>query len=233
MEDYVNGLNCLYCKHCLLKSKLFGVLNEEELALLDGSRMEASYKSGEIIYKQGTPLTHLVIIHDGFGKIYIEGKSDRNLILRYTKLLELNGGIGIFIDKRHHSSLMAVTECQACFIELDTFMEILQKNQEFHDLYLEDYSRHVQHTYHQFEVLTQKNMVGRMAEAIIYLKDGVFNNGSIKHIPKQDLAELTAMTKESAIRVLKEFKDEGLIDITGKTIKIRDKKALQQIAQHG
>ena len=119
---------------------------------------------------------------------------------------------------------------KACFIELEAFLGVLETNKEFHDLYLEEYSRHVQHTFHQFEVLTQKNMVGRMAEAIIYLKDGVFNNGSIKHIPKQDLAELTAMTKESAIRVLKEFKDEGLIDITGKTIKIRDKKALQQIA---
>ena len=112
-------------------------------------------------------------------------------------------------------------------------MEVLQNNQEFHDLYLEEYSRRVQHTYHQFEVLTQKNMVGRMAEAIIYLKDGVFNNGSIRHIPKQDLAELTAMTKESAIRVLKEFKDEGLIDIAGKTITIRDKQSLQRIAEHG
>ena len=40
------------------------------------------------------------------------------------------------------------------------------------------------------------------------------------------------MTKESAIRVLKEFMDEGLITITGKTIKIRDKKALQKIALH-
>ena len=233
MEDYVNGLSCSYCKHCLLKSKLFGLLDEKELALLDSNRMEANYKSGEVIYKQGTPLTHLVIIHNGFGKIYIEGKNDRNLILRYTKLLDINGGIGVFIDKRHHSSLMAVTDCEACFIELDSFMKVLKSNQAFHDLYLEECSKRVQHTYHQFEVLTQKNMVGRMAEAIIYLKDGVFNNGSIKHIPKQDLAELTAMTKESAIRVLKEFKDEGLIDITGKTIKIRDKKALQQIAQYG
>ena len=230
MEDYVNGLRCLYCKHCLLKSELFAKLSEKELDLLDGDRMEVAFREGEIIYKQGTPLTHLVIIHTGFGKVYIEGPNNRNLILSYTKLLDINGGIGVFIDNRHHSSLMAVTDCKACFIELDAFKSVMRSNQAFHDAYLKDFSKRVQHTYHQFEVLTQKNMVGRMAEAIIYLKDGVFNNGSIKHIPKQDLAELTAMTKESAIRVLKEFKDEGLIDITGKTIKIRDKKALQQIA---
>ena len=95
------------------------------------------------------------------------------------------------------------------------------------------YSEKVQHTYRQFSVLTQKNMEGRMAEAIIYLKDEVFNNGSIRNIPKQDLAELTAMTKESAIRVIKEFKDDGLIEVNGKNIKILDQKALALIALHG
>ena len=72
-----------------------------------------------------------------------------------------------------------------------------------------------------------------MAEAIIYLQDEVFNNGSIDNIPKQDLAELTAMTKESAIRVLKEFKDDDIIEVNGKSLKIKDKKALQLIARHG
>ena len=72
-----------------------------------------------------------------------------------------------------------------------------------------------------------------MADSILYLKDEVFHNGTIKNIPKQDLAELTAMTKESAIRVLKEFKDEGHIEINGKTISILNKKALQQIALRG
>ena len=101
------------------------------------------------------------------------------------------------------------------------------------DTYLRLFSSRVQHTYHQFAVLTQKNMEGRMAEVIIYLQDKVFNNGSIDNIPKQDLAELTAMTKESAIRVLKEFKNDGLIEVTGKSIKIKDKKALELVARHG
>ena len=232
MKDFKNNYQCFDCHHCFKKSPLFALLNDTELESLNNVRMEANYKAGEIIYKQGTPLTHLVIIHTGFGKIYIEGANTRNLLLNYTKALDINGGIGVFIDRRHHSSLMAVSECEACFIEVDAFKAVLRSNQEFMDAYLMEFSKRVQHTYHQFAVLTQKNMEGRMAEAIVYLKDDVFNNGSIRNIPKQDLAELTAMTKESAIRVLKEFKDEGLIEINGKTIHIIDKKALQQIALH-
>ena len=233
MDEFVNDLKCNDCKHCFKKSPLFNLLDNDELELLNNYRMEARYKAGEIIYKQGTPLTHLVIIHDGFGKIYIESDNGRNLILNYTKLLDVNGGIGVFIDNRHYSSLMAITDCEACFIDINAFKTVLNKNQVFRDTYLKEYSMRVQHTYKQFAVLTQKNMEGRMADSILYLKDEVFHNGTIKNIPKQDLAELTAMTKESAIRVLKEFKDEGHIEINGKTISILNKKALQQIALRG
>ena len=233
MEGFENGLRCLDCKHCFKKSEVFQLLTPEELELMNCTRMEAHYKAGEIIYKQGTPLTHLVIIHTGFAKIYIEGAKGRDLILTYTRPLDINGGIGVFIDRRHHSSLMAVTDCEACFVEVDTFKKILRSNSEFMEAYMKSYSKKVQHTYHQFAVLTQKNMEGRMAEVILYLQDKIFNNGSIDNIPKQDLAELTAMTKESAIRVIKEFKDDGLIEVDGKSIKVKDHKGLEMIARHG
>ena len=72
-----------------------------------------------------------------------------------------------------------------------------------------------------------------MAESILYLNNQIFKNGSIKYISKQDLAELTAMTKESAIRVLKEFKDDGLIEIVDHKINILDRLALEKVAKHG
>jgi len=232
MAELKNHYNCLDCKHCFTASP-FSLLNEKELESLNNVRLEVPFKKGEIIYKQGSPLTHIVIVHSGFGKIYIEGPKEKNLILCYTNKYDLNGGIGIFIDLRHHSSLMAVTDCNACFIEINAFKDALKSNSAFMEAYLKKHSQRVLHTYHQFAILTQKNMEGRMAESIINLNETIFKNESIKNISKQDLAELTAMTKESAIRVLKEFKDDGLIDIIDQTITILDKKALQKIALYG
>lgn len=233
MANFINDFKCLDCKHCFKMNPLFSLLNEEELDSLNNSRSEVSFKKGEIIYKQGTPLTHIVIIHTGLGKIYIEGPKEKNLILTYTKKYDLNGGVGVFIDFRHHSSLMAVIDSGACFIEINTFKEIIRKNNAFMEAYLREFSQRILHTYYQFSALTQKNMEGRMAESILYLKDQIFNNGSIKNISKQDLAELTAMTKESALRVLKEFKDDGLLEVNGSEIRIIDQKAMQKIANYG
>lgn len=233
MANYINDFKCLDCKHCFKRSPLFSFLKESELDALNNDRMEVGFKAGEIIYKQGTPLTHIVIIHDGLGKIFIESSKGRNLILNYTKEYDLNGGVGVFIDKRHHSSLRAVTDCGACFIEINAFKSVLRSNPSFMEAYIKDYSERVLHTYQQFSVLTQKNMEGRMAESIIYLTDKIFKNGSINYVSKQDLAELTAMTKESAIRVLKDFKEDGIIEIINQKINILNKKALEQVAKHG
>lgn len=233
MTEFKNGYKCLECKHCFKKSPLFSLLTTSELDSLNETRLEVTFKKGEIIYKQGTPLTHIVIINEGLGKIYLEGVKGRNLILSYTQQYELNGGVGVFVDQRHHSSLMAVTDCGACFIEINAFKKVLRSNAVFMEAYIKSHSERVMHTYQQFAVLTQKNMEGRMAESILYLNNQVFRNGVIKNVTKQDLAELTAMTKESAIRVLKEFKEDGIIEIVDHNISILDQKALQQVALHG
>lgn len=232
MVEFDNRYNCIDCKHCL-NIGVLKYLNNDELNLINRSRSEVSFKKGEIIYKQGAPLTHLVVIHSGLGKIYLEGHKGKNLILTYTNKNNINGGLGVFMDQRHHTSLMAVSDCDACYIEIRTFKKILDNNSRFRDSYLKEHSQRVAHHYSQFLILTQKNMEGRIAESILYLKDKVFINGSMVNLSKQDIADLTAMTKESAIRVLKQFKDDGIIEVDNHSIQILNKKALEQIALHG
>ncbi len=216
-----------------MKSPLFQLLNNEELELLNSTRVEVSFKKDEIIYKQGMPLTHLVILREGIGKIYIEGTKDRSMILCYTKAFEINGGIGVFVDQIHHSSLVASQDCETCFIDLNSFKEVLNTNKDFRDGYLHHYSEKTRQTYHQLAVLTQKNMEGRMAESILYLKNEIFKNGAIRNVSKQDLADFTAMSKESAIRVIKDFKTEGYVEVEKQDIIVTNEEALKKVAALG
>jgi CRP-like cAMP-binding protein len=233
MNPFSKKYQCLNCEHCFMKSPLFQLLNEEELELLNSTRVEVSFKKDEIIYKQGMPLTHLVILREGIGKIYIEGTKDRSMILCYTKAFELNGGIGVFADQIHHSSLVASQDCETCFIDLSSFKEVLNSNKDFRDGYLHYFSEKTRQTYHQLAVLTQKNMEGRMAESLLYLKNEIFKNGSIRNVSKQDLADFTAMSKESAIRVIKEFKTEGYVEVEKQDIIITNEEALRKVAAKG
>lgn len=233
MAGFINKNKCLDCRHCFKRSPLFSLLSEQELDTLNNARMEVNFKKGEIVYKQGSPLTHLVILNKGLGKIFFEGAKGSNLILSFAKKYDLNGGVGVFLDYRHHSSMMAVTDCNACFIDIHVFKSVMKGNSDFMDGYLKGRSERILHTYEQFSLLTQKNIEGRMAESLLYLYDHIFDKQPIEHIAKKDLGELTAMTLESVIRVLKAFQDEGNVEIKDQKINIINKKGLEKIALHG
>jgi CRP/FNR family transcriptional regulator len=73
-----------------------------------------------------------------------------------------------------------------------------------------------------------------LADVILYLsgeefeKTGVFN-----YLSRNDIAELTGMSKENAIRLLTEFKNDGLIKVDGKDIIINNIELLQKLSSIG
>jgi len=82
--------------------------------------------------------------------------------------------------------------------------------------------------------LTQKQMPGRVAGSLLYLAEEIYNtNDMMLDISRQDLAELSGMTKESAIRILKEFKDAGYISLDAQHFTIHDSENLEKISQNG
>jgi CRP/FNR family transcriptional regulator len=52
-------------------------------------------------------------------------------------------------------------------------------------------------------------------------------------ISRQDLADLSGMSKESSIRILKEFKDEGILTVDGNTMQILNPEQLKKISETG
>jgi CRP-like cAMP-binding protein len=82
--------------------------------------------------------------------------------------------------------------------------------------------------------LSQKNMAGRISEALLSLQKDIFESNPFDMIlTRQELGEFTGMTKESVSRILKEFKEEQLIDIDDRKIEILDFDKLRDISRKG
>ena len=183
----VNKIHCVDCNHCFRKNVLFELLTDKELEILNDNRMEVRFKKGEIIYKQGSPLSHIVIISEGLGKNYIEGPRGKNLILSIVKPYLINGGPGMYVDMRHHSSLMALVDTRACFIDVNIFKEVVRKNSIFAEEFIRCFSQDSIHTFGQFVTLTQKNMERQMNEAIKRIEALDVINGKITRIRLEHL----------------------------------------------
>ncbi len=224
----------VFCSNCNKNSNLFTHLSEEEISLINDNRHEVRFNSGETIFKQGGMLTHVACVISGMAKIYIEGHHNKNLLLKVVKSSELIGGPGLFVDFRLHYTVSALTEVVACFIDAKVYQEIIKKNPVFAFEQFKQINTYGINNFEMLTNLTQKQMPGRIADTLLYLSEKVYESDKFTvHINRQDIADLSAMSKESAIRILKEFKDSGYISCVGNDFSIHDIDALKKLSQTG
>jgi CRP-like cAMP-binding protein len=218
------------CKDCNCKWSNFDNLTDEQLELLNANRFQAQFKAGEIIFKQGSPTSNAIFLTSGYAKIYIEGYDEKNIILAIAKPARLIAGPGSYIDNRHHYSMAAMTETNACFVDMNVIKKLVLENSTFAEGYLRDISRKSLDTFHKLVSFNQKKMHGRLAEGLLHLADDIFEADKFNcHLTRQELGDLTGMTKESVVRLLKEFHDENIIKMDDRVIEIVDKAKLQKI----
>jgi CRP/FNR family transcriptional regulator len=224
---------CVDCTDCNKKSELFQLLNEEESSILNNERYEVHFKAGENIVKQGTILTHITNIISGFAKVYIEGYSGRNLLLNFAGSFTLLGGPGLYTDNRNHYTITALEETMVCFIDVNNFKRVMEMNPRFSSTFISYLNQKTISSFEKMISLTQKQMHGRMADALLILSQNIYKKTNFEiPLSRQDLADMTAMSKDSAIRVLKEFEKDGIASFQGRRVKINQIEALRELSEH-
>ena len=228
------GIPPVDCNNCEIKSPLFCLLTEKELEAINQSRITVQFRKGETIRKQGTFMSHVISLNSGLAKLYIEGIDQRNAILRIVKPTNFIGGPGIYLDQRHHFSITALIDSTVCFIDVAIFKEIIDNNRAFSAEFMREFSKSVLSVYNRLVFLTQKQMHGRMADTLIYLFDEIFESRKFPmYLSRQDISELSGMSKDSAVKLLREFQQDGLIDFTDNEMIIKNPEAIYRISKTG
>ena len=222
------------CDQCKKRIEVFKVLREEDFKLIEEKRFEILYRAGETIFKQGTSFTHIICILEGLVKVYLESGNKKNFLFSLLGAGDLVINPGMFTVEMQQFSVAAVEDTVACHIERQVIEEIIRSNNLFAIEMLKRANNRNITYFRKFLTLTQNQMPGRVAEVILYLSKNVYRrNPYTLTITRQEMADMAAITKESTIRVLKDFKDAGLISIIGNTLKILNEKALINISENG
>ena len=224
------------CARCFEEEEenIFDCLTTEELELLVKEKRHVHFNAGETILKQNTSASHVVCIKRGLAKIIAEGEGDKKLILRLVATHSILTGGGIFIDEIRHFTVKAVTEVECCFIDSEKIYELVSNNNRFAFELLKLNNQQNIQMLNNLVGITQKYMPGRVSDLLLYLKNEIFlSNPFDTRLSRQELADMTGMTMESFIRILKEFKSSGIIAVDGTNIHVLDEEALQLISRKG
>ena len=193
-----------------------------------------SYKKGENICKQGTLASHIMFICNGLVKVYMENET-ASLILKILPAGNLVGLTSLLDGEHiHRYSAYAYQDCKIRMIDIKVFKDLIKQNPSFANEVVNLLCENQIQMQTRFFSYTQKHSYGRVADTLICLACNIFKQEEFDlHLTRKELAELTGMTTESLIRILSKFKNEGLIEMVGKTFTIKDKDKLQQISNFG
>jgi CRP/FNR family transcriptional regulator, polysaccharide utilization system transcription regulator len=222
------------CVSCNFRSEMFNFLSRDELELVNRNKSTIRFRKGETIRKQGTVMTHVISVNSGLAKIFLEVPNRHQTILRIVKPTHFIGGPGIYLDQIHHYSVSAMVDTTVCFIDMKVFKSILHRNDRFSEEFMKDFSRNTLSVYERLVNHTYKEIPGRMAETLLYLSDSVYESTRFNsHLSKQELADISGMSYDSCVKILREFQHDGIIMLKNNELEILNLEGLRNISKLG
>ena len=221
------------CKFCNMKSTATQMLNEKEICVLQNNCASAHFVTGDNIIKQDALSTNVVYVKSGLVKIHIKGPI-RERIMKIVKAPTYLCLPSTFGDKINHFSATALEETSVCFIDVTIFKQFIYTNGDFAFQIILDMSKGELQNFHNCLNNAQKQNIGRIADAILFFASEIYKSNTFTlPVSRQDLADLTGITRESASRILTNFHNEKILEIDGRKITILNEGLLRQISVKG
>ncbi len=220
------------CLRCPYKWKYLNLLKDEDINSIQSSCTIINFKKGETICKQGTDATHALYLAKGMVKLYIEGK--KNLILKLIKAGEYIDLQTLFGDKTYKYSVAAMEDTMVCMINSELLRNLAQKTPAYLFEITKTISDSGNYVYKKISDISRKQLRGRLADTILYLRNEIFNSDEFDMgMTRKELAELSSMSMENAVRILSEMKKDKIISLEGKVIKILQLDILKKLSDIG
>jgi CRP/FNR family transcriptional regulator len=222
------------CTECAFRSLLFDKLEIEELAKMDGSKSEIKYAKGEKILVEGDKITEFVYLKKGLVKLSKKTENNRDHIISFAKPKTFIGFLTVFSRHNYQYTLSALEESTLCFIDIDVIKNIIKENGTFALDVLAKISHVSDEIINRRVNICSKQLRGRIAYLLIsFSKDIYYNTKFELPLTRKEFGELIDMSTENVIRILSEFRKDGLIKIDGSKIEILNFESLDKISRFG
>lgn len=219
---------------CDIDAPCFQMLTGMEMELVKQSKTQVLFRKGDNLTKQGAFASYVLFIIKGIAKQYIEDEGTRSFNLKILQPGEFAGLSTVFSKNTFNYSCVAITDCHAFLVEKDAISNVVKQNGLFGFNIIKRYCEQNAGLFQVLNSIIYKQMNGRMADVLLYLD-------SIKEIypeifqllSRKDIADFAGISTESAVKLLKTFQKEGLIDLIDKDIRLVNKDNLLQISRRG
>jgi CRP/FNR family transcriptional regulator len=161
-------------------------------------------------------------------KIFKRGDEGKEQIIHIAKSGEMVGFRSMFTEEPYKVSAEALEESNICFIGKEDFLNLMDTNPVLRNGIIKELSKELADRADFITNMAQKSVRERLAFTMLILID-VFDNQPI-NLSREDLANFVGTATETLIRLLKDFKEEGIIEVQTRKIFVLQRERLLQIA---
>lgn len=221
------------CLECLNKNNsIFGMCSMRELDDLDLKKSGQVLKKGEILFQEGATPLGLYCLNSGKIVLIKKNVDGKEQIIRIANPGDPVGYRSLLAETAYSASAVVLEDAIVCFVPKDYFNEMLHANPLIETKLMRVLSLALGDAEDKVASMALKPVRDRLAEALLLL-NRIYNpeNSNIFFsISREDLGNLVGTAKETAIRLLSEFKEEKILITQGSKIKILDCNKLLKIS---
>jgi len=182
----------------------------EAIKHLSDNREVRHFKKKDIIFREGETPRWLFYVESGKVKLYKTSEDGRELIVKIAQTGDFLGFLALFKEDAYPEGAAALDDSSVKLIPKSDFAALVFGNRDVNARFIKMLASHVAEREQQLIELAYNSVRKRVASALVQLCD---QSGPSVSLLREDLASLAGTAKETLIRTLTDFKNEGLIDI--------------------
>ena len=204
----------------------------KELEELSEDKELKTLAKKDLVFREGSYPIGIYYLNKGKVKTYMTNDDAKDYITGLYKSGEFFGYSTILENKPYAESAMALEDSEVCLIPKEEFFSLLYSNKDVAKKFISMLSNNLLAMEERLIDLAYNSVRKRVAQSLMLLKEkyekegvDIFNMS----ISREDLANIVGTSKESVIRTLSDFKEEGLIEIKGSNIKVINSDRLDRM----
>lgn len=227
---------CSLCNCHIKENTLFTGLNPAQLDAFKEVVSITPHKRREVVFMEGDDCRGLYIIRTGRIKVLRSSSTGKEQIIKILNPGDLLGFEVLYNARHYKNTAMAMEDSELCYMEKHAFFNILEKEPAIAKKLIISMGRELNHAYERIGNLGLLNAREKLAHLLYTLASeyGVACEGGTKlnlTLSRLEIAELLGITQETSIRLLKNFKEEGVLEIKRKEIIIKSLEKLRQLGE--
>lgn len=215
-------------RYSFINESFLHCLPDDIVKRIDENKTVLKLTKNQALFHEGSIPTGVYILKKGKVKKYTTGLNGKEHTFHLVKENEILGHHNVLCNEAYSHSASCLTDCVFYLIPKKIFLLIIENNQNMFNHLLKNMSREFGVFINNSRVLAQHSVRERTALSIIKLEEFFDDEGKIK-LSRKDHSSIVGTSIESLVRVLYDFKEEGIIDIKENIIIVNDIEELINI----